>query len=100
MSNDFGLLLKAARERKGMSQRALAEAVGVHFTYISKLENSTERMPSEETVSAIAKALDEDRYSMMLAGKEIPSDFVIEILANPELQQILREQVKDFPQPV
>ncbi|MCB0594832.1 MAG: helix-turn-helix transcriptional regulator, partial [Phaeodactylibacter sp.] len=40
MENTFGPLLKEVRRSKQVSQRELAERVGVDFSYISKIENN------------------------------------------------------------
>ena len=40
-----------------MSQRALAERVGIDFTYLSKIENGRVESPSEGVLIRIAKEL-------------------------------------------
>ena len=49
--------LKAARESKGLSQRALAKLAGVPQSHISKIENGTVDLRSSSLVE-IARALD------------------------------------------
>lgn len=39
MEMTFGQKLREFRQEKGMTLRALAEAGGVDFTYLSKVEN-------------------------------------------------------------
>ncbi|MFN8410902.1 MAG: tetratricopeptide repeat protein [Anaerolineales bacterium] len=45
----FGELLKYLRERAHLSQRELAEQVGYHYSYMSRLENNV-RMPDEASI--------------------------------------------------
>jgi transcriptional regulator with XRE-family HTH domain len=52
----FGARLKALREAAGLTQTALAERAGTHFTTIAKLE-ADERSASLRLALAIAGAL-------------------------------------------
>lgn len=45
----FGALLKALRERAGLTQRELARQVGYHYSYLSRLEKNVRR-PDEMTL--------------------------------------------------
>ena len=49
-------MLKAARERKRMTQAALAKKVGVHQVTIARLETG-ERRPSMDLLQRLAKTL-------------------------------------------
>jgi transcriptional regulator with XRE-family HTH domain len=55
-SDEFGDLLRSARERLGMSRRDLAEATGLSYPYISQIETGY-RMPSSPAMRSLAKAL-------------------------------------------
>src|SRR6478735_7349671 len=55
-SEEFGDLLRQARERLGMSRRDLAEATGLSYPYISQIETGY-RMPSSPAVRSLADAL-------------------------------------------
>lgn len=51
----LGSLVKKHRVRKGITQQALADAVGVSHTYISKIEHDVlSRPPSEALIDRIA----------------------------------------------
>jgi transcriptional regulator with XRE-family HTH domain len=52
----FSRKLKELREAAGLSQKALAEATGLHPMALAKLEQG-KRGPSWETIQALAKAL-------------------------------------------
>ena len=51
-----GLVLKKARERRKLTQAALANKVGVHQVTIARLETG-ERRPSMDLLQRLAKAL-------------------------------------------
>src|SRR5215212_3675886 len=52
----FGRMLKELRKRRGLSQKELAAAVGVHYLQISKYETGS-YFPTVGKVIAIAKSL-------------------------------------------
>jgi len=75
-----------------MSQRNLAERVGIDFTYLSKLENGVMPPPGERTIAVLAGALDADPDELFgLAGK-IPSQLLDKI--NPETIRMLRSHLE------
>ncbi len=51
-----GNVLRKAREKRGLSQTALAEKVGVHRVTIAYLESGA-RQPSMDLLQRLAKAL-------------------------------------------
>lgn len=55
--------IRAARKRKGLTQKQLAEKMGVTETYISQYERDLRR-PKPETVRRIAAALEIDVFSI------------------------------------
>ena len=88
---------KAAR----LSQKALAEKVGVNFTYLSKIENGRVEPPRESVLQRITKELagelgmDEIELSdelITLAGT-IPSDLAETLSRNPEVIPIFSAPV-------
>jgi len=89
--NDFGKLLKSLRLEKKITQRKLAELVGIDFTYISKIENGTMEPPAENTIVKIAEVLGEDPDKMIIMAKKIPSYFQKIITDNKEVPMLLRK---------
>lgn len=89
--SQFGEYLKKVRQSNKMSQRELAQQVGVDFTYISKIENGAMPAPSEETIKKIASALNEDANRMILLAKKIPTGFQEVIHQHEELPAFLRK---------
>jgi XRE family transcriptional regulator of biofilm formation len=53
----LGKVLKQRREKKGMTQAALAEKVGVGQTYIAKLESGDKKNPTLDLLKKLAKTL-------------------------------------------
>ena len=95
---DFPERLRSLRKQAQLSQRDLAERIGVDFTYLSKIENGRVEPPSEAVLRSIAKqlaeALGENEIEMAdglitMAGK-IPSDLAETLSRNPEAIRFLR----------
>lgn len=70
----FGQMLRETRRARGVTQRELAERVGVDFSYISKLENDRLPPPAADTVEKIARVLDVAPDDLLaLTGKVPPA---------------------------
>jgi transcriptional regulator with XRE-family HTH domain len=66
----FGATIRALREKKGLSLRKFAEAVGISPTYTSKVERDEFPPPGEETIKKMAEILKQDADELLaLAGK-------------------------------
>lgn len=70
----FGGILRRLRKRAAISQRELAERVGLHHSYISKIERGVYSPPSRDKISAIAEVLGlrpriERTYFLLAAGR-------------------------------
>src|SRR2546422_6146529 len=75
MRSGFGSKLRDLRQNKGMTLRALAEAAGVDFTYLSKIENDrVEHLPSAETIRDLAQALEEDAMALLQLANKLPPE--------------------------
>lgn len=71
----LGSFVKARRESKGLSRRQVADACGVDYSYIGKLESGEYRHPSPLVLDAIAREIGckpTDLY--VLAGYKIGGD--------------------------
>ena len=95
---DFPERLRTLRKRSQLSQRDLAQRVGIDFTYLSKIENGRVEPPSESVLRHISRelsnALGQDEVELAdelitLAGK-IPSDLAETLARNPEAVRFLR----------
>jgi transcriptional regulator with XRE-family HTH domain len=73
MEKTFGLTLRALRCAKNISQRELAEKVGVDFSYISKVENDRLPPPSADTIVKIAKVLETAPDELLSLTGKVPT---------------------------
>lgn len=78
----LGRHIKARRKDAGMTQRELADACGVDFTYISKIENGRiESAPSRVLLVRIADCLGDERDVLIdLAGQRTKAELQAEIV--------------------
>jgi transcriptional regulator with XRE-family HTH domain len=102
----FGVRLRELRKTKNLSQRALADMVGINFTYLSKVESEKldfAQYPSEDLIRKLAAALEADVDELLLLAKKIPTDIRERVIERPDafrkiaslddktLDEILRE---------
>ena len=83
----FGPRIRELRKEKNLSLRALAEAVGVSFTYISKIENEKLDFgdyPSEELIGKLAAALDAEADELLLLAKKVPEQIKKRVMERPD----------------
>ena len=104
---EFSERLRSLRKEARLSQRELAEAIGVDFTYLSKIENRRVEPPSEGVLKKIsaelARALGRDETEMAdelitMAGK-VPSDLAETLSRNPGAVRFLRSIGDDVRSP-
>ncbi|MCI0641033.1 MAG: helix-turn-helix domain-containing protein [Gemmataceae bacterium] len=75
MDATFGSRLRELRHKKGMTLRLLAEAAGVDFTYLSKIENDrVEYLPGVETIRDLAQALEVDAIELLRLADKVPPE--------------------------
>lgn len=87
----FGQTLKEIRRKKGVTQRELAAAVGVDFSYISKIENDRMPPPAADTIVKICEMLDVPPDNLLAMTGKMPTQIKEAISENPAAQQFLRE---------
>jgi HTH-type transcriptional regulator, competence development regulator len=83
----FGEKIRELRRAMNLGQRALAEAVGTSFTYISKIENGKldfGEYPSEEMIRKLAKALGQEEEALLLLAEKIPDRIRKRVLQRPD----------------
>jgi transcriptional regulator with XRE-family HTH domain len=83
----FGLRLRKLRLEKGLSQKRLAAAVGIHHTYLSKVESGKldfALYPGEELVRKLAVALEADETELLLLAKKVPPLIRDRVLERPD----------------
>lgn len=82
----IGQRIREIRKARNLTQRQLADQVGLNFTYLSRIENDrldADQTPREETLEKIAGALDTDLDELLLLARRIPDSFRSRILAKP-----------------
>ena len=89
-NTEFGVRLRELRTKAGLSQRELADKVGINFTYLSKIESGTMPPPSEKVIMKLAEALNADKDELITLAGRIPSD-IAQLLKNREVLQSLRK---------
>lgn len=73
-----------------MTLRALAEAAGVDFTYLSKIENDrVEHLPSVETIRDLAQALGFDPMELLEIADKLPPELA-KIAGSPSARRFLQ----------
>jgi transcriptional regulator with XRE-family HTH domain len=55
--HSLGAVIRAHREKAGLSQRELAAQAGCHHSYLARLENGSNDKPTPEVLQGIARAL-------------------------------------------
>ena len=83
----FGERLRQLRQARNLSQRDLAEQVGVNFTYISKIENEKldfAQFPGEELIRKLAKALEADEDELLILAQKIPEQIKKRVMERPD----------------
>jgi len=90
MEETFGRKLRALRRSIGITQRELANRVGVDFSYISKLENDRLSPPAADTVLKICEALDATPDELLAATGKIPIQIQQSVGSSPAAIRFLR----------
>lgn len=80
----LGARLRELRLRQGLSQRALADVVGVGFPHVSKVEAGREA-PSEDLLRKLAVELDADLDELLLLANRVSDELRETVAAKPHL---------------
>lgn len=103
MTSGFGEYVRRRRETLRRSDRAfsvrkVAGRIGVEPSYLSKVERGEQPPPSEQTVVALAKVLDEDPDVLLALAGKVSADLQRIIRRRPHLFAQLIRQLKDMPE--
>ena len=91
-AGDFGSLVAAFRQRRGLSQGQLAHAARLSRTYVYHLETGQRRAPSVKVARSLIRALElhgEDRKQLTVAFTLLTG---IQIEDDPESQELLDQR--------
>ncbi len=83
----FSERIRQLRKAKALTQRELADMVGINFTYLSKIENDkieASQFPSEDTIRKLAKALDADEDELLLLARKVPDSIRQRVIERPD----------------
>lgn len=87
----FGQTLRELRRSRGVTQRELADQVGVDFSYISKVENDRLPPPSADTVVKICEALSVPPDELLAMTGKMPTQAKEMLGTSPAALQFIRQ---------
>lgn len=90
-AQQFGKKLRELRSQAHLTQRELAQKIGVDFTYLSKIENGVLPPPSEKVLLLLAESLNADKDELFTLAGRIPTD-IAQMLKNRETLELLRSE--------
>jgi transcriptional regulator with XRE-family HTH domain len=83
----FGQRLRELRKERNLSQKTLAEQVGINFTYLSKIENERldfAQFPSEELIRKLAAALKANQDELLILAQKVPEQIKKRVMEGPD----------------
>jgi transcriptional regulator with XRE-family HTH domain len=84
--NPFGDVMRDARTDAGLTLRDLEDATGVHYSYLSRIENDhLPHPPSEDVVRQICRVLGVNPDRGLLASGRVPEWFEEWLIEHPEV---------------
>lgn len=86
----FGRRIKELRLKKGLTQRKLAEQIGIDYGYLSKIESEKLPPPSDTVIVKLAEALNADKDELFILAKKVPTDLTEMIAHHPPIVAVLR----------
>ena len=86
----FGQRVKRLRRERDLTQRQVAAALGLDFTYLSKVENGRGEPPSEETVRKLATILGTDEEELLALAGRVPAELRVRAQRDVKFARFLR----------
>jgi transcriptional regulator with XRE-family HTH domain len=94
----FGQKLRELRQEKGLTLRGLAEATGLSFTYLSKVETGkVPYTPAADKIRALADALGVDALGLLEAADKVPPELGT-IASDPTARKFI-ERAREIASP-
>src|SRR5215471_9427118 len=98
----FGDFIRKAREtlqaqNPRYSLRKVAGAIGVEPSYLSKIERGEQPPPSEKTIVALARELEQDPDVLLALAGKVSADLQAIIRKRPLLFAQLIRELKNMP---
>jgi transcriptional regulator with XRE-family HTH domain len=100
MNGGFGEYIRQRREAlresdRQFSVRQVAQRVEIEPSYLSKIERGQQPPPSEQTIRALARELDEDPDVLLALAGKVSKDLLAIIRRRPKVfAQVIRELKK------
>jgi transcriptional regulator with XRE-family HTH domain len=89
-NNRFGYWVQSLRKAKGKTQREVAVAAGIDFTYLSKLEHGKDPAPSEDLIKRLALVLEVPAEYLQAAAGKVPSQVRQRVDQSPRFALLLK----------
>jgi transcriptional regulator with XRE-family HTH domain len=86
----FGRRIQELRRKSGLTQRQVADKLGIDFTYLSKLENSRGDPPGEATIRGLARLFKADPDELLALAGKISAEVRQRAADDPEFALFLR----------
>ena len=98
----FGPFIRQQREKRrekddAFSVRQVAGRLDIEPSYLSKIERGEQPPPSEETIAAIARELDQDKDVLLALAGKVSSDLQAIIRKRPALFAQLIRELRNMP---
>jgi len=90
----LGAVVLAKRKKLGLSQRQLAERVGLNNATICKVEKDPSLIPDTRTLQLLAEALELDYNYLLALNETIPDDRDMRIIARAKNNMSPEDQEK------
>jgi len=91
MEITFGTKLQSLRRAKGLTQRQLAQRVGVDFSYISKVENDRLPPPAADTIEKICHELGVRHDELLGMTNKLPTEVRQMLVESQGARDFMRE---------
>jgi transcriptional regulator with XRE-family HTH domain len=86
----FGMRIQRLRRERKLTQREVAQKLGIDFTYLSKLENDRGESPGEDLVRRLAEELQTDVEELLALAGRVPGELRERAQSDVEFARFLR----------
>lgn len=91
----FGQLIKENRQKLGISNRKLADKLGLSSGYVFQIEKGNYQPPSEAVLKKMAEIFNMHSDTLIAKAGKVPSDIIAGLLEFPEAIPHLRNNFKN-----
>jgi HTH-type transcriptional regulator, competence development regulator len=87
----FGQMVRRRRRELHLTQREVALALGIDFTYLSKIENDKGDPPAESIVRKLAGILEIDEEELLALAAKVPPGLRVRAGQDVRFARLLRQ---------